>query len=643
MEKAYESLIENQFKAFENMLEGVSVYKLIFNEKGEAVDAKLEYMNHATVETMDLNQENAIGKNASELFSLDYLNLIFQAINDFLVTGKFKRFEVYYAPTDRYFIISGFNMPDDHFAVLRTDITELKHTEEALKDTRDNLEEKVEERTAELKKAYESLKESEEKYKQFFEASPNFTVHVGLNGKIIDANRAALEILSKSKEELIGTNFTEIDMLFKEDIPIHVKNFLKLLVGTHVRPYETRIKGKNGEVRWGETYPIILRKYKIPNSILVISHDITDRKRAEEQLKESEEKFRLIFDEAEDSIVLNEMKENGLPGKIIEANEATTKRLGYTKEELLNMTPQDIVAPEMRAEMRKNAEEIRNKGYAIFENIHMAKDGRRIPVEVNNHIMEFKGKKIALTVVRDITERKKAEEQLKETIEELEHSNRDLQSFAYITSHDLQEPLRTMGSYAGLLKRRYEGQLDSDADEFLDYMISGSERMKEQIKGLLDYSRMGTSGEEKEFNAEEALETALTNLKSSIEELSAEVTHEKLPNIVADESQITRVFQNLISNALKFRREGVKPKIHIKAKKEDNEYIFSISDNGIGLEPQYSDQIFEVFKRLHAIGEYQGAGIGLAIVKRIIDNHGGRVWVESDYGLGSTFYFTIPL
>ena len=643
MEKAYESLIENQFKAFENMLEGVSVYKLIFNEKGEAVDAKLEYMNHATIETMDLNQENAIGKNASELFSLDYLNLIFQAINDFLVTGKFKRFEVYYAPTDRYFIISGFNMPDDHFAVLRTDITELKHTEEALKDTRDNLEEKVEERTAELKKAYESLKESEEKYKQFFEASPNFTVHVGLNGKIIDANRAALEILSKSKEELIGTNFTEIDMLFKEDIPIHVKNFLKLLVGTHVEPYETRIKGKNGEVRWGETYPIILRKYKIPNSILVISHDITDRKRAEEQLKESEEKFRLIFDEAEDSIVLNEMKENGLPGKIIEANEATTKRLGYTKEELLNMTPQDIVAPEMRAEMRKNAEEIRNKGYAIFENIHMAKDGRRIPVEVNNHIMEFKGKKIALTVVRDITERKKAEEQLKETIGELEHSNRDLQSFAYITSHDLQEPLRTMGSYAGLLKRRYEGQLDSDADEFLDYMISGSERMKEQIKGLLDYSRMGTSGEEKEFNAEEALETALTNLKSSIEELSAEVTHEKLPNIVADESQITRVFQNLISNALKFRREGVKPKIHIKAKKEDNEYVFSVSDNGIGLEPQYSDQIFEVFKRLHAIGEYQGAGIGLAIVKRIIDNHGGRVWVESVFGRGSTFYFTIPL
>jgi PAS domain S-box-containing protein len=252
MEKAYESVIENQFKAFENMLEGVSVYKLIFNEKGEAVDAKLEYMNHATVETMDLNQENAIGKNASELFSWNYLNLIFQAINEFLVTGKFKRFEVYYAPTDRYFIISGFNMPDDYFAVLRTDITKLKHTEEALKDTRDNLEEKVEERTAELKKAYESLKESEEKYKQFFEASPNFTVHVGLNGKIIDANRAALEILSKSKEELIGTNFTGIDMLFKEDVPIHVKNFLKLLVGKHVEHYETRIK-TNGELRWGET------------------------------------------------------------------------------------------------------------------------------------------------------------------------------------------------------------------------------------------------------------------------------------------------------------------------------------------------------------------------------------------------------
>jgi light-regulated signal transduction histidine kinase (bacteriophytochrome) len=219
-----------------------------------------------------------------------------------------------------------------------------------------------------------------------------------------------------------------------------------------------------------------------------------------------------------------------------------------------------------------------------------------------------------------------------------------LQSFAYITSHDLQEPLRSIASYAQLIQRRYGGQLDSDADEFLDFMVAGATRMKQQIQGLLDYSRVGTQGEEfKEFNAGDALNTALINLKSSIEEYDAEVNPDPLPNIVADESQIIRVFQNLIGNALKFHKERVQPKIHISARKTDDGYVFSVSDNGIGIEPQYTDRIFEVFKRLHPIGEYQGTGIGLAIVKRIIERHGGRVWVESSFGVGSTFYFTIPI
>jgi PAS domain S-box-containing protein len=782
MENTHKSLIKNHFNAFDNMFEGVSVYKLIFNDKGEAIDGILKYINHATVLTMDLNPEDDIGKRGSELFGLDFIKSYLEIINEFRVTGKYKQLETYYPHADKYFLVSGFDMPNNYFAVLRVDITERKKAEEALKESmaskskilnelehaRDNLEKIVQERTDEREKAYESLKESEERYKQLFEALPDFTVHVGLNGVIRDANLTAQEILDKSKEELIGTNFTELNMLFEEDV--HVKNFFKLLQGKHVEHYETRIKGKNGEVRWGDTYPILLRKNNVPNAILVISHDITDRKQTEEKLKENEEKFRLIFNEAEDSIVLNEMMENGLPGKIIEANEATTKRLGYTKEELLNMTPADIVAPEKRAEMAKNAERIKKEGYAIFENTHMTKDGNRIPVEVNNHIIEFKGKKTALTIVRDITERKKAEdelqrnkesfrtlaenspdlifrvnkdlkciyinstiteftdipseffigktidefgfpekytspfkedynklfktgekqnleyklpttrgyrffyatnvpefdskgniqtalsvvrditerkqveEQLKETVQELERSNQELQSFAYITSHDLQEPLRTMGSYAGLLKRRYGGQLDSDADEFIEFMVSGAARMKTMIKSLLDYSRVGTHGGEfTEFNAEDALNAALSNLQSSIDECHAEITHDALPVISADESQITRVFQNLIGNALKFRKKGVKPEIHISAQKAVDEYIFSVQDNGIGIEEEYTDRIFEVFKRLHAIDEYKGAGIGLALFKRIIDRHGGRVWVESSPGKGSTFYFTIPI
>ena len=175
-------------------------------------------------------------------------------------------------------------------------------------------------------------------------------------------------------------------------------------------------------------------------------------------------------------------------------------------------------------------------------------------------------------------------------------------------------------------------------------MIAGAKRMKEQIQGLLDYSRVGAQDDEfKEFNAEEALKTALANLKHNIEENNAEMAHDKLPIILADENQITSVFQNIIGNALKFRKEGISPKIYISAQKFNNEYIFIISDNGIGIELEYKEHIFEVFKRLHPIGEYEGTGIGLSVVKRIIESHGGRIWVESEFGKGSTFYFTIPI
>ncbi|MGZ7134683.1 MAG: PAS domain-containing sensor histidine kinase [Methanobacterium sp.] len=253
------------------------------------------------------------------------------------------------------------------------------------------------------------------------------------------------------------------------------------------------------------------------------------------------------------------------------------------------------------------------------------------------------GSPLILEMDIDVTEQKQAEEALKSTLRELERYNEELQSFAYITSHDLQEPLRSIASYAQLIERRYKGQLDSDADEFLDYMVGGATRLQGMIKGLLEYSRVGTKGGEfKDFNAEEALNHALSNLKSSIDECHVEVIYDHLPVIHADENQISRVFQNLIGNALKFRKKDIQPKIHISTQTDD-EYIFSIADNGIGIEEQYKDRIFEVFKRLHPIGEYDGAGIGLAIVKKIVERHGGRIWVESEFGVGSTFYFALPV
>jgi len=242
-------------------------------------------------------------------------------------------------------------------------------------------------------------------------------------------------------------------------------------------------------------------------------------------------------------------------------------------------------------------------------------------------------------------ERKKAEKELKETVEELKRSNDELQQFAYITSHDLQEPLRTIASYTQLIERRYRDKLDDNADEFFDFIVEAAVRMKDMIQGLLYYSRVGTRGGEfMSTNTEKLLETVLSNLNAAIEENDAVITHDALPAVVVDEGQFIQLFQNIISNSIKFRKGNTSPKVHISVYKDENmnEYVFAIADNGIGIEPQYFDRIFEVFKRLHTRVEYEGTGIGLSISKRIIERHGGRMWVESEPGVGSVFYFTLP-
>jgi light-regulated signal transduction histidine kinase (bacteriophytochrome) len=239
-------------------------------------------------------------------------------------------------------------------------------------------------------------------------------------------------------------------------------------------------------------------------------------------------------------------------------------------------------------------------------------------------------------------EHKKAEEMLKETLEDLECSNKELEQFAYVASHDLQEPLRMVSSYVQLLQRRYKGKLDSDADEFIAYAVDGATRMQRLINDLLTYSRVGTRG--KEFEKTEcsrALGQAMANLSGAIEASGAAVTNGDLPTFKADESQLIQLFQNLIDNAIKFRSKGP-PRIQVNASKKEKEWLLSVSDNGIGIDPQYAERIFIIFQRLHERDKYPGTGIGLAICKRIVERHGGRIWVESEPGKGSTFYFTIP-
>jgi PAS domain S-box-containing protein len=362
-------------------------------------------------------------------------------------------------------------------------------------------------------------------------------------------------------------------------------------------------------------------------------------------------------------------------GKIRTVNKATCDLLGY-KEEELRGNPFEMIfsavaeAPLKREEMERLIEEGTLRNYeAYFKN----KNGIKIPVLFSSSVMKDKDNGINCTIClgRDITERKRTEEELKQREEDLARSNKELEQFAYAASHDLQEPLRMVKSYVQLLARRYKGRLATEADEFIEFALDGATRMQRLINDLLTYSRVGTRGKEFEpTNCGRILEQVLNNLEVIIEENNAVVTFDPLPTLMADQVQLGQLFQNLIVNAIKFHGEEP-PRIHISAKPiaefgiQNGElnselqmarlsspksqlselkegWVFSVSDNGIGIAPEHTDRIFIIFQRLHSREEYPGTGIGLAICKKIVERHGGRIWVESEPGKGATFYFTIP-
>lgn len=252
-------------------------------------------------------------------------------------------------------------------------------------------------------------------------------------------------------------------------------------------------------------------------------------------------------------------------------------------------------------------------------------------------------RQVNASLITEVAERKRAEESLKKIMEELERSNKELEQFAYAVSHDLQEPLRTVGSYIDLLAEKYKGKLDQKADKFISYAIDGAARMSSLINDLLAYSRVGTRG--KQFAPVEmssVFKKAEGNLNKAIDEGHAVVTSDRLPQVFGDESQLVQLLQNLIGNAIKFRKKDAPPRIHVSAERKGSEWVFGMHDNGIGIEPGFQERVFTIFQRLHTREEYPGTGIGLAICRRIVERHEGRIWVESKPGEGSTFYFTLP-
>lgn len=350
-----------------------------------------------------------------------------------------------------------------------------------------------------------------------------------------------------------------------------------------------------------------------------------------------------LFNAAPDGLVVIEPS-----GVIVVVNDKTEQLFGYAHNELLGV-PVEVLLPESLREVhtQHRAEYLRDPSTRSMgvglELYGVRKDASRFPVDINLSSLHAGPDTLVIASVRDVTGRKRAELLLEANRLELERSNLDLASFAYVASHDLQEPLRMVSSYVQLLAERYRGKLDPDADDFIHFAVDGVQRMQTLIRDLLDYSQVGTDELALvAVDTNELIANTLSSLEPVIKDKHAHVTVGPLPTITADPTQLGQVFQNLISNALKFTAPGVVPRVHLSAARGPGNWRFSVEDNGIGIDAIYAERIFAPFKRLHGLGEYPGVGLGLSVCKRAVERLGGRIWVDTASDGGSTFSFTIP-
>jgi PAS domain S-box-containing protein len=485
-------------------------------------------------------------------------------------------------------------------------------------------------------------KEAGAKYRGLLEAAPDAMVVVNQDGEIVLVNVQAEKQFGYSRDELIGQQVKNI-------VP---EGFAERLIADGLRSAADALAQQigtgielTGLRKNGTEFPIEIMLSPLENAqgILVTAaiRDISVRKNAETHLAQMESRYRGLLEAAPDAMVVVNQA-----GEIVLLNVQAEKQFGYSRDELFGQQVRNII-PEGFAErliadgLRSTADALAQQIGTGIELIGRRKDGSDFPIEIMLSPLENAEGILVTAAIRNITKRQVAEAHLLQKINELNRSNEELGQFAYIASHDLQEPLRMVASYTQLLSRRYKGKLDSDADEFIAFAVDGANRMQRLIHDLLAYSRVGTEGRDlADTSSERALQLALANLGGAIEEHGAVVTHDPLPTVVADEMQLVQLFQNLVGNAIKYQPPGI-PRVHISAGLADKNWTFSVSDNGLGIDSKYTEKIFGMFQRLHKRDEFAGTGIGLAICKKIIERHGSSITVESRVGVGSTFRFAL--
>jgi PAS domain S-box-containing protein len=488
---------------------------------------------------------------------------------------------------------------------------------------------------AERRRAAERLEKEKAFSDSIIESLPGVFYLFNAEGRFLRWNRNFAEVTQYGDDEIAGMHPTEF---FRGQDKLHIADRIGAVLTEGEATAQADFVAKDGSKR---PYFFTGKQVVVDEHVCVIGMgiDITERKQAEEALQRARtaQLFAALLEAAPDAVLVSDHS-----GAIVFANSESERLFGEPRAALLGQQVSRLIPGHPGRPLAAGVE-----AWAS------SRDGRRLPIEIKLSPLETDDGVLLTSAIRDITDRRRAEEEIRslnvdlerrvaERTRELERSNADLEQFAYVASHDLQEPLRAVASYTQLLARRYRNRLDGDALRFVDRTTAAVARMQALIRDLLAYSRVGTRGERfGTTDTEAVLREALDDLQASIAEAGALVTHDPLPKLPADALQLRQLFQNLIGNAIKFRRDEP-PRVHVSARRDGGNWLFSVRDNGIGIEPEYAERIFVIFQRLHSRTAYPGTGVGLAICKRIVERHGGHIWVESDPGAGTSIHLRLP-
>jgi PAS domain S-box-containing protein len=468
------------------------------------------------------------------------------------------------------------------------------------------------------------------------ESSDDAIISKDLDGIIRSWNRGAERIFGYTEQEILGKH---ISTLAAPDRVDEIPTILgRLRRGERINHYETKRRTKDGRIL---TVSLTVSPIRDSSGTIIgaskVARDITEQK----GIAELQERLAAIVESSDDAIISKD-----LDGIIRSWNRGAERIFGYTEQEIVGKHISILAAPDRVDETPTILGRLR-RGERInhYETKRQTKDGRILTVSLTvSPIRNSSGTIIgASKVARDITERELQQHALREANSALMRSNADLQQFAYSASHDLQEPLRTVSIYGQLLQKKFGGKLGAKGDEYIGYMVQGALRMEQLLRDLRVYTQASMSRQEatEDIEAGEILDRTLVNLGVAIKESGASITRTDLPRLRMHEFELEQLFQNLIANAIRYRASAP-PRIHVAAVQQSAGWLFSVQDNGIGIDPQYKEQIFGLFNRLHSASEHPGTGLGLAICERNVERRGGKIWVESEAGRGSTFYFTIP-